>query len=172
MAEYQITNIWVWTVTESRLSSTSLTWITIIFHQTLAASIRHTIHRFIQEGLNEVSSQDKLVVSNHHSKCLSNGKITMMEICSKSDADPSYHQPLDGDLISNMWEGKTWLFQLVITKFLDHDFDSQGKMRGWRLSLPWMRTMHIIQLAHAKVEICSCMRWLREKGEWRALKLG
>jgi len=70
--------------------------------------------RVYTRGSQWFSLQAKIVVSNHHSKHLSNGQITMMEICSKSDADPSYHQPLNGDLISSLWEGPTWLFQLVI----------------------------------------------------------
>jgi hypothetical protein len=126
------------TTTESRLSSTSLTWLTMIFfHQTPTASIYLAYNTNIYtRGARRASLQAKLVVSNHHSKCLSNGKITMMEICSKSDADPSYRQPLNGDLISSLCEGTTWLFQLVIIKCLDHAFDSRGKMRGWCLSLP------------------------------------
>jgi hypothetical protein len=80
----------------------------------------------------------KLVVSNHHSKCLSKGKITMVEICSKLDADPFCCQPLNGDLISRFWEITISLFHLVIIKFLDHTLDSRGKMRGRCLfSLKW-----------------------------------
>jgi hypothetical protein len=41
----------------------------------------------------------------------------MMEIWSKSDADPSYRQPLNGDLISILCEGTTFLVKI---KFLDH----------------------------------------------------
>jgi len=35
-------------------------------------STGHTIQRFIQEGLDELSLQAMVVVSNHHSKCLTN----------------------------------------------------------------------------------------------------
>jgi hypothetical protein len=60
-------------------------------------SLLETIQEFIQERLDA-----KLVVSNHHPKCLTMRKITMIEILSKSDADPSHSQPLNGDLIYNL----------------------------------------------------------------------
>jgi hypothetical protein len=94
--------------TESHLSSTS--FLPTLYYLT---STFLTIQIFIPEGLYDLPSQDTLVVSNHHSKCLSKGKITMMEIFSKSDADPFFHQPINGDLISSLCKRTTWLFQLV-----------------------------------------------------------
>jgi hypothetical protein len=135
MVECQITIV----ESELQLSLDSLYfsfWPTMIFHQTLAASIRHRIQIFIQDGINKLPLQAKLVVSNHHSKCLSKGKITMMEICSKSDVDPFCRQPLNGDLISSLCEITIWIFQLVLIKHLNHALYSRGKMRGWCLSLP------------------------------------
>jgi hypothetical protein len=44
----------------------------------------------------------------------------MMEILSESDVDPSYHQPLNGDLIYSLCEGTTWLYKFVSINFLNH----------------------------------------------------
>jgi hypothetical protein len=38
----------------------------------LLSSIGNTIQIFIQDGLEDIPSKLKLVVSNHHSKCLTN----------------------------------------------------------------------------------------------------
>jgi hypothetical protein len=90
-------------------------------------ALLETIQEFIQEGLDELSLQAKLVVSNHHSKRMSNGNITMMEILSESHADPSYRQPLNGDLIYSLCEGTTCLYQPVSINCLNHKLDSQRK---------------------------------------------
>jgi hypothetical protein len=93
-------------------------------------------------GARRASLQAKLVVSNHHSKRLSNGKITMMEICSKSDENPSYCQPLNGDLISSLCEGITWLFQPVSINFLDHSLYSR-RQNERAAPLPSLNVHHV-----------------------------
>jgi hypothetical protein len=62
-------------------------------------------------------------------------QITMMEILSESDADPSYHHPLNGNLIYILCEGTTWIYHSESINCLNHDLDFEEKMRGRHLSL-------------------------------------
>jgi hypothetical protein len=91
--------------TESRLS-VFLSWLTDLANP-LSSNLTSTWQQYkylYKRGSMSFPRKLKLVVSNHHSKCLSKGKFTMMEICSKSDADPFCRQPLNGDLISSLCE--------------------------------------------------------------------
>jgi hypothetical protein len=105
MVKFQIT------IVESELQ---LIFFSLPLHHTtnLFPLYFETIQIFVQEWINELPSQAKLVVSNHHSKCLSKGKIIMMEICSKSDENPFYHQTLTDDLFSSLCKSTIWLFHL------------------------------------------------------------